>query len=92
MGKVLAMTFLRYAEAVREPAEFEKEVLPVEVDPKELEWAKTLATALASGDFDLAEYSDKYKQNVRKLIESKVRQGGDRPARRGGADRGAQPH
>ena len=73
MGKVLAMTFLNYAEAVREPAEFEKEVLPADVDPRELEWAKTLASALAAGEFDLGEYPDKYKQNVRRLIESKVK-------------------
>ena len=73
MGKVLAMTFLNYAEAVKDPAQFESEVLAVEVDPKELEVAKTLASALAAEDFNLAEYPDKYKQNVRRLIESKVK-------------------
>jgi DNA end-binding protein Ku len=73
MGKVLAMTFLNYAEAVKDPAQFESEVLTVEVDPQELEVAKTLASALAAEDFNLAEYPDKYKQNVRRLIESKVK-------------------
>ena len=73
MGKVQAMTFLSYAEAVKDPAQFEGEVLPVEVDPQEVEVAKTLATALAAEDFDLAEYPDKYKENVRRLIESKVK-------------------
>ena len=29
------MTFLSYAEAVKDPAQFEGEVLPVEVDPRE---------------------------------------------------------
>jgi DNA end-binding protein Ku len=73
VGKLLAMTFLNYAEAVKDPTQFEKEVLPVEVDPKELEVAKTLAGAMAADDFALAEYPDRYKENVRRLIESKVK-------------------
>ena len=66
------MTFLSYAEAVKDPAQFEGEVLPVEVDSQELEVAKTLASQMATEDFDVAGYADKYKQNVRKLIEPKV--------------------
>jgi non-homologous end joining protein Ku len=50
IGKVLAMTFLNYAEAVKDPAQFEKEVLPVEVDPKELEVAKTLGASMTAED------------------------------------------
>jgi DNA end-binding protein Ku len=71
VGKVLAMTFLNYAEAVKDPAQFEKEVLPVEVDPQELEVAKTLAGQMAAGDADFTAYRDKYKENVRKLVEAK---------------------
>ena len=73
MGKVLAMTFLNYAEAVKDPAQFESEVLAVEVDPRELEWAKTLAGAMWASEFELADYPDSYKENVRRLIESKVK-------------------
>jgi DNA end-binding protein Ku len=73
MGKVLAMTFLNYAEAVKDPAQFESEVLAVEVDPKELEVAKTLSESMTAEDFSFAEYPDKYKENVRRLIESKVK-------------------
>src|SRR5688572_13143401 len=72
VGRVIAMTFLSYAEAVKDPAQFEGEVLPVEVDSQELEVAKTLASQMATEDFDVAGYADKYKQNVRKLIEPKV--------------------
>jgi non-homologous end joining protein Ku len=64
MGKVLAMTFLNYAEAVKDPAQLESEILAVEVDPKELEWAKTLAGAMAAGDFDLVAYPDKCKESA----------------------------
>jgi DNA end-binding protein Ku len=67
------MTFLNYAEAVKDPAQFESEVAAVEVDPKELEVAKTLAGAMATDNFDLAAYPDKYKENVRRLVESKVK-------------------
>jgi hypothetical protein len=62
------------------------------VDPKELEVAKTLASALAAEDFDLAEYADKYKENVRRLIESKVKgKEAIRPSGGGGADGSNQP-
>jgi DNA end-binding protein Ku len=72
MGRVFAMTFLSYAEAVRSPAEVEKEVPPIEVTPEELELAKSLAGAMAVERFDVGAYADKYKQNVRKLVEAKV--------------------
>src|SRR5688572_32426007 len=73
MGRVIAMTFLSYAEAVKDPGQFEQEVLAAEVDPQELEVAKTLAGQMAAEDFDLAAYPDKYKQNVRRLVEAKSR-------------------
>jgi DNA end-binding protein Ku len=73
VGKVIAMTFLNYAEAVKDPAQFEKEVLPVEVDPQELDVAKTLAGQMAAGKFDLAAYRDKYKENVRRLVQAKAK-------------------
>ena len=66
------MTFLNYAEAVKPPDEIEKEVVPVEVTPKELELAKTLTGQMAVQEFDVKSYEDKYKENVRKLIQAKV--------------------
>jgi DNA end-binding protein Ku len=47
-------------------------VLPVEVAPQELEMAKTLTGAMAAREFDVTAYQDKYKENVRRLVESKV--------------------
>ena len=72
MGRLIAMTFLNYAEAVKAPDDIEKEVVPVEVTPKELELAKTLTGQMAVQEFDVKAYEDKYKENVRKLIQAKV--------------------
>jgi DNA end-binding protein Ku len=72
MGRLIAMTFLNYAEAVKPPDDIEKEVVPVEVTPKELELAKTLTGQMAVQEFDVKVYEDKYKENVRKLIQAKV--------------------
>jgi non-homologous end joining protein Ku len=58
---------------VKDPAEFEREVTAVEVAPEELAVAKTLSSAMSAGEFDLAAYADRYKQNVRNLVESKVK-------------------
>jgi DNA end-binding protein Ku len=72
MGRLVAMTFLSYAEAIKPPDDIEKEVVPVEVTPKELELAKTLTGQMAVQEFDVKTYEDKYKENVRKLIQAKV--------------------
>jgi DNA end-binding protein Ku len=72
MGRVIAMTFLNYAEAIKSPAEIEKEVVPVEVTPQEMTLAKTLTDAMVVEEFNVGTYEDKYKDNVRKLIQAKV--------------------
>jgi DNA end-binding protein Ku len=47
-------------------------VPPVDVSPEELAVAKTLTGAMAARQFDVTAYQDKYKENVRRLVESKV--------------------
>lgn len=66
----LILTTLRYAEEVLDPLTFEElKALPAPV-AKQLDLAKRIVTEL-SGDFDLAEYRDGYRDRVMALIEKK---------------------
>lgn len=72
VGKLIAATFLSYAEEVRSPAEFEPEVPDVEVEKKELDLARTLVNQLSEDKFDFAKYHDTYDAALEKLVEAKV--------------------
>jgi DNA end-binding protein Ku len=71
-GELLAMAFLRYAEELKNPAEFKDEVIKVESSPDELKLAKTLVDTLSTKDFDIASYKDDYTAKLTELIEAKV--------------------
>jgi DNA end-binding protein Ku len=70
---LLAATMLVYEQELKDPAEFEGEVVRTELDPKELQLAKTLTDQLVSREFDIAEYKDDYTENLQKLIEAKIK-------------------
>lgn len=72
VGKLLAVTKLAYSSEVKAREQFESEVVSVEVSQKELELAKTLTDMMATDEFKLEDYADKYKENMRKLIDLKV--------------------
>ena len=72
LGGLIAGSMLSYSSEVKGFDEFEKEVVHMEVDPKELQLAKTLTDSLVVRDFDLSVYKDDYTEKLTQLIEAKV--------------------
>ena len=72
LGNLIAASMLSYDAEVKGPEEFEKEVVPMEVAPGEMQLAKTLIDSLAVRDFDLSAYKDDYGEKLAQLIEAKV--------------------
>ncbi len=85
-GRLLAVSFLRYADEVKSPSSFEDEVSKVEIPAKELELARGLIEASTAKKFDMQEYKDKYAGKVLKLIESKAGRRGSKRAPEAGAE------
>ena len=71
LENLLAMSFLNYASEMKPVDEFRDESPTVEVNPKELDLAKTLMKSLAVDDFDLNEYTDDYTAKLTQLIDAK---------------------
>jgi len=71
LENLLAMSFLNYASEMKPIDEFRDESPTVEVNPKELDLAKTLTKSLAVDEFDLSEYTDDYTAKLTQLIEAK---------------------
>ena len=69
---LIAATMLVYDQELKDPAEFETEVVRTEFEPKELQLAKTLTGQLVSREFDIAAFEDDYTKNLQKLIEAKI--------------------
>jgi len=72
LGKVLVMSELSYAQAVKDHHEFEGDVPDVDLPANEMKLAKTLVDAM-TGEVDLADYRDKYSDDLRALVEAKVK-------------------
>ena len=72
VGRLLALTFLSYADEVKGPDTFEDEVPDAGVPAKEMEMARGLVDASTAEKFDMADYKDKYSGKVQKLIEIKA--------------------
>ena len=70
---VLTMTMLHYQSQIRSP-EAIKEGLPnVQIAAQELKLAEQLIEASTTEDFDFGEFEDHYTDQLRELIESKVK-------------------
>lgn len=69
---LIAGSMLSYDAEVKSPEEFEKEVVPTEASPGEVQLAKSLIDQLAVRDFDLSAYKDDYAEKLNQLIEAKV--------------------
>jgi DNA end-binding protein Ku len=69
---LLAMSFLNFAQDLKNPAEFKDEVVSSELPAAELALAKTLTETLEVDDFDLSKYKDTYTEKLAALIEAKV--------------------
>ena len=72
LGGLIAGSMLSYSSEVKGFEEFEKEVVPLEVDAKEMQLAKTLTDSLVVRDFDISAYKDDYTEKLTQLIEAKV--------------------
>jgi len=68
----LVLTTLRYAYEVMDPHGFEELKELKEPGKTELDLAKKIITDL-SGEFDITEYGDRYKQRVEELIKKKLK-------------------
>ena len=70
--RALVLTALRYADEVTDPTEFEDLNELKEPSKVELELAKKIITDL-SGEFNITEYKDSYKEKIETLIQKKLR-------------------
>jgi DNA end-binding protein Ku len=68
----LVLTTLRYGYDVADPSRFEELQELKASDKAELDMAKKIITDL-SGEFDIAEYKDTYRQKVDELIKKKLK-------------------
>jgi DNA end-binding protein Ku len=69
-NSVLTLSLLRYADELRDLAQYEQD-LP-EVSEKELEIARQLIDKLTTPEFSIAHYVDEYRQALEKRIEEKL--------------------
>lgn len=72
-GDVLVLQTLLWGDEVREAA-FSSLDEPVRISSKELELSASLVDSFA-GDFDPADFSDEYQQELRTLIDAKLEKG-----------------
>lgn len=72
VGRLLAMSVLTYAKRVRDVQPFQDELEPIEVGPEEERLAQTLIDASRLADFDLEGYTDKYADELTRLIQMKI--------------------
>lgn len=71
-GRLLVMTGLHYPQRVRQPAEFESELVDIPFKPEEVALTNTLIAASKLAEFELQRYSDQYVTKLRQLIALKV--------------------
>ena len=76
-GEAIVLQTMLWPDEVREP-EFESLRTDVELRPQETAMASSLIESL-SGDFDVEQFSDDYRQAVMDLLEYKREHGGGRP-------------
>jgi len=68
----LVLTTLRYAYEVRDPKKLEEIKELKEPEKEELDLAKKIVTDL-SGEFDIAEYKDTFRQKIEELVKKKMK-------------------
>jgi len=71
-GKLLAMTFVEYAQRVRKTSDYESEVATVVPGESELGIARQLIETMSDQKFDLERYRDEYMDRLTSLIEQRV--------------------
>jgi len=68
---ILVMETMHFADEVRSPAALDIPSREVQVDPRELDMAKTLVSTLATG-FDPGRYRNDYREALQRVIEEKA--------------------
>jgi DNA end-binding protein Ku len=71
-NRALVLTSLRYAYEVANPKDLEELKSLKEPKKEELDLAKKIVTDL-SGEFDITEYQDSYRQKIKELVEKKMK-------------------
>jgi DNA end-binding protein Ku len=71
-GSLLEMFVLDYAATVKQHTEFADLVPKVDVDPKEVEAAKTLIETKTAPKLDMSAYKDHSGEQIRQLVEAKI--------------------
>jgi DNA end-binding protein Ku len=72
IGRLLAMSVLIYAKRVRDLQPFADELERLEIAPDEERLAQTLIDASRISDFQLEAYTDKYADELSRLIQLKI--------------------
>lgn len=69
---LLAVSFLRFANQIKQPSEVRDEPSKVTISNDELKLARTLVQQVAADEADLEEYRDHYTEKFTELIEAKI--------------------
>jgi DNA end-binding protein Ku len=72
VGQLIAMSVLSHAMQVKQPADFEDELVDTPSTKSELELTRQLIQAMSTKQFNIAEYPDTYVEKLSQLIQSKV--------------------
>lgn len=72
MGGLLVMEIMCFHDQVKNPADFEDEVVQSQYTPDELELTKKLMEATTSEEFDIGKYENVYSDKLQELIDAKV--------------------
>jgi DNA end-binding protein Ku len=72
VDRLLAVSFLSFADQIKSPAAFLDELPETEVPAKEFELARGLVEASTTKHFDLSAYKDQYSGKILKLIEKRA--------------------
>ena len=71
--KLIAVEFLKYAAEVKPPSDLAPQLHSPAVPKKELDLARTLFSQLSEDGFQLADWTNHYAEDMRKLIDAKVK-------------------
>lgn len=73
VGKVLAMTALKFPAEVRSPDIIKDEIQSPQLEPEALALTSELLEQLRPKKFSIDKYADTYVENLREFIEAKVK-------------------
>ncbi|MGV3485326.1 MAG: Ku protein [Planctomycetaceae bacterium] len=72
LGKLLIMTVLQHEAELKEPADFEEEIVEPETNRQELQLTKQLVQGFTKKRWNYADYQDQYQARLSELVASKI--------------------